>query len=145
MSSARRKNLPISLLIVSVCLFTRACFEIVTVADPHPQIQLHEPHLCRELASEEDTALTWENIQASETKICVCGELETGDEGSYWLQIRWYEGKNEIEQSVIRYKAGAFITCLRREQGFDPGQYSMDILAGKKQLFYQEFTIVADP
>lgn len=145
MSRIKPKNLPVSLLVISVYLFTLACGELVTVSDPHPQIQLQQPHLCRELTSGEDTALSWESIQASETKICVCGDLETGDEGSHWLQIRWYKGSKDIEQSVIRYKAGAYITCLRREEGFDPGQYSVEILAGKKYLLSQEFMVVTNP
>ena len=144
MSSARCKTLLISFLIIAICLFIVACVQTITVADPHPQISLHEPHLCKELADEEDIILSWEKIRASETKICVCGDLETGDESSYWLQIRWYQEGNEIEQALIRYQAGAFITCLRREEGFDPGQYDVEILAGRKCLLYQEFTVITD-
>jgi len=144
-SSARCKTLLISSLVIAICLLIVACVQTVTVADPHPQISLHEPHLCKELADEEDISLSWERIRTSETKICVCGDLETGDESSYWYQIRWHQEGNEIEQAVIRYQAGAFITCLRREEGFDPGQYNVEILVGKKHLLYQEFTVITEP
>jgi len=145
MSGAKRRYLLFGLQVIAIGLLTVACIQTVTVADPHPQISLHDPHLCKELVGEEGITLSWERIRASETKVCVCGDLETGDDSSHWLQIRWYQEENEIEQALIRYQAGTIITCLRREEGFDPGYYNVEILAGRKQLLYQEFTVITEP
>ena len=110
--------------------------------DPKPRIELLEPTLCKGWIG--DTPLTLHDvISPDETKICLCGHLQflTGREA--FLQVKWYGEGYSLSRRLSKFKEGQFRSCVIRGEGFEPGDYLVNVYGGKTRLAQIEFTVEA--
>lgn len=118
------------------------CFAVPN--EPIHHIELSEPMLCQ--GWDEDTPIILPDVVSpEETKICLCGRLQFRpsqiDSRVLYLQVIWYGEEGDLSKRLSRFREGRFRSCVIRSEGFDPGDYAVVVIGGKKTLAHLKFTV----
>lgn len=107
---------------------------------PEITIELSDLKLCRGWDVAGEPMVFSENPNPDDTRICICGHLETNVDDVY-LQIFWSREKTNLLRHRQDFRNGPFLSCIEQDEGFEPGYYSAVVIAGKRELGRVDFTV----
>ena len=108
---------------------------------PKLTIELSELTLC-EGGNTTETPNTFPDIVlSSETRICICGHLETNRDKGITLQVIWTRDRNILLRNPQVFSNGPFQSCMENTEGFEAGNYVVTVLAGKIDIGRLEFIV----
>lgn len=109
------------------------------VINPEPDIKLSDSTLCQGWDAEGNPILLHEIVSPDKTEICICGYLETDQD--VYLQILWAREGSSLLERLLKFREGPFLSCIRSQEGFEPGDYGVAVVAGKTTLALIEFMV----
>ncbi len=78
-------------------------------------------------------------VPPDETRICICGHLETNRE--ILLQIDWYRDGGNVLLDRQVFDNGGLLHCVEDDSGFEAGVYTVVVVMGKQELGRVDFSI----
>jgi hypothetical protein len=106
---------------------------------PEIAVELSDLTLCQEWDIEGEPVVLPDVIPPDETQVCICGHLETNHD--VLLQVIW-AGRGDILLAHRQvFVSGPLLSCIGREEGFEPGSYRVTVLMGKTDLGHLDFSV----
>jgi len=106
---------------------------------PEIRAELSDLTLCQGWDAEGDLIVLPDVVPPDETRICVCGHLETNSD--LYLQVFWDRERSELLTHRQVFSDGPFLSCIEREEGFEPGNYGVSIIGTKTVMGLLEFSV----
>jgi hypothetical protein len=94
--------------------------------------------LCKGWDADENAIPFPDDVPATETRICICGDLETPQDVS--LQVMWTGGGKIWSDNRQVFGAGQFLHCIEQE-GYEPGNYRAAVIMMKEELGRVDFVV----
>lgn len=132
--TSTRRSMIIAVLVVALISCARS------YPAPKLTIELSDLTLCQGWDAEEPIGFP-NSTPSDETRICVCGHLETNQEGGIMLQTIWYWDRSQLLRNPQVFSNRLFLSCIGEDEGFEPGDYIARVIAGKREIGRVEFTV----
>ncbi len=132
MDSAKRS---IVITILTMALVSCGCPFLV----PEIAVELSDLTLCQGWNAEGEPIVLPDAVPSDETRICVCGHLETSSDVT--LQAFWSRGRDILLTHRQVFSNGPFLSCIEEDEGFEPGNYRVNVVAGKRELGRVDFSV----
>lgn len=108
---------------------------------PKPELtaELSNLTLCQGWDDDGDPTALPDNVPSDETRICICGDLEANRDVG--LQVFWGKEGNSLLRDRRMFSNGPFLSCIEEAEGFEPGDYKVAVVMGKRTLGLLEFSV----
>jgi len=106
---------------------------------PEITAELSDLALCRGWNAEGDPIVIPDTALPDDTRICICGHLETNQD--ILLQIFWDRERSSLLRHRQVFSNGPFLSCIEKAEGFEPGNYGVTVIMGKRELGRVEFSV----
>jgi hypothetical protein len=108
---------------------------------PKLTIELSNLTLCQGWNAETEPILYPDPVPSGETRLCICGQLETNRQWDIWLQVNWSRDGNRLLSNPQAFENGPFLTCIGKDEGFEPGNYVVTATVEKREVGRVEFIV----
>jgi len=108
---------------------------------PKLTIELSELTLCKGWNTTGEPITFPDTVSPDETRLCVCGHLDTNREKGIMLQLTWIRDRSRLLRNPQVFNNGPFLSCIENAEGFEPGDYVVIVVAGKTEIGRVEFVV----
>lgn len=133
MKDSAKHAIVIATLVVTLAYCGCTFFTTRTVAE------LSDLTLCRGWDAQGDPIVLSDPISPDETRICICGQLETNQDTL--MLISWDRERSTILRNWQEFNDGPFLSCIENDEGFEPGDYGVSVIRAKTVMGLVEFSV----
>lgn len=127
MVDRHRLSLSTGIIMMALVLFCGCPF-----VAPKATAELSNLTLCQGWDTEGSPIVLSDIVPPAETRVCICGHLETNRE--ILLQIDWYRDGGSILLDRQVFDNGTLLHCVEDDNGFEAGVYTVVVVMGKQEL-----------
>lgn len=128
-----------SVVIATLVITLASCVRPAPI--PKLMIELSGLTLCRGWNATGEPITFPDTVSSDETRMCVCGHLETNREKGGMLQIKWSRDGNRLLRNPQVFDNGPFLACMENTEGFERGDYIVTVTAEKREIGRVEFVV----
>ena len=125
----------IVIIVLVIILVSCGCPLLVTKT----KAELSDLVLCRGWDVDGIPIVFADSVPADETRICICGTLETNQD--ILLQVLWDRERNNLLRDRQVFSDGPFLSCIKQDTGFEPGDYGVSVIRTKTVMGLLEFSV----
>ncbi|MCR4408411.1 MAG: hypothetical protein NUW24_16080 [Anaerolineae bacterium] len=133
MKDSAKHAIVIAALVVALAYCGCTFFTTKTVAE------LSDLTLCRGWDAQGDPIVLSDPISPNETRICICGQLETNQD--IMMQVFWSRERSILLTDRRVFSDGPFLSCIESDEGFEPGDYGVSVIRAKTVMGLVEFSV----
>ena len=131
-----------SMVIVVLVIALISCARPASI--PELTIELSDLTLCKGWNATGEPITFLDTVSSDETRLCICGHLETNREKGGMLQIKWSRDGSRLLRNPQVFDNGLFLSCIEEAEGFESGNYVVTVTAEKREIGRVEFTVGED-